>query len=636
MRTRWISLLTFFVLLFSVCALQAGNQKVLYTFTGAADGGTPSAGVIFDKAGNLFGVTQWGGMYAHGVVFKLTPASDGTWSETVLYSFTGATDGDQPQGGLVIDSAGNLYGTTSFGGDPSAGCGTLFKLAPASGWTFSLLHTFLNGKDGCSPQADLQLVFDNLLLGTTAGGGSGAHGTAFGLSTSGGNYTNKAFLNGVGNFPGGLGVFTGESIPQGMAVYGNTYYGGATGVGNIFELAKGAGFSWDGIEVKHVFNKTDKNGYFPVGNLATQTDTQGLFSMFGTTSFGGGGGRGAVFRLTESPLVHDAFSLSLLHNFSGPDGDSPWGGVVLDASGNLYGTTQYGGSDPGYAGTVFRLTPGAKNTWAHNLLYSFTGAADGAVPSYSLTIDTGGNLYGTTHQGGTYKQGVVYEVVYSAAFAKPTSLTFGPQPIGMPSAPQRIALLNPSIIPITVTNIAVQGDFAISENQCQNGVRAKTHCDVYITFTPTGTSHKPRTGSVTFSDTTFNTPQTVTLSGTVPAATKTTLVSSPSPSSEGQDVVFTATITSTQGPVPDGDPVTFFVDGELFTIASVSGGIAQFDTPFLEPGSHRIIAQYVGDPAFEYSSASIVQRVYKSLATTTLSSSPHAPQPGKRSGLSPP
>lgn len=622
MHAKWIPMLTF--VLFSVCSVQAGNQKVLYTFTGAADGGTPAAGVIFDSAGNLYGVTQSGGIYGHGVVFQLTPSTSGAWNETVLYSFTGTTDGEEPQGGLVIDSAGNLYGTASFGGDPIAGCGTVFKLAPStSGWTFTVLHTFLNGKDGCSPQADLQLVSDNFLLGTTAGGGAGAEGTAFGLSSSGTGYVNSAFLGTEGKYPGGLGVF----LQPAFAVYGTTYLGGTPGLGNIFELAWGTSFSWGNhIELKHTFNKTSA-GYFPMGNLATQY-ANGIRSMFGATSSGGAGGDGTIYRLTESQTQFDAWSLAVLHEFSGADGDSPWAGVVLDASGNLYGTTQWGGTDPSYAGTVFRLAPGPKNTWVHSLLYTFTGAADGAVPASGLLIDTVGNLYGTTHQGGAYHQGIVYEVPYSAAFPKPTSLTFGIQPIGTTSAAQRIALLNPTGIAIVVTNISVQGDFAISQNRCQNGIQPKTHCDVYITFTPTGTSRKPRAGSVTFTDTTFNTPQTVALSGTVPAATKTTLVASPSVSFAQQDVIFTATVAASQGTVPDGDVVVFFDGDEPLDQVALTSGTAIFDTPWLEPGHHRITAQYTGDPAFDFSSASIVEEVDKNPTVTALTSTPDPSQHG--------
>ena len=180
-RAKVIVVLTF--LLFAVSSGQAGNQKVLYTFTGGVDGSQPyQAGVIFDSAGNLYGVTQYGGAYGQGTVFQLTPSPDGVWTETVLHSFTGVPDGEQPQGGLAIDGAGNLYGTTSWGGDPSAWCGTVFELSPSnSGWTYSVLHTFTNGQDGCSPQADL--FFDGYsIFGTTAGGGAGRQGTAFRLS----------------------------------------------------------------------------------------------------------------------------------------------------------------------------------------------------------------------------------------------------------------------------------------------------------------------------------------------------------------------------------------------------------------------------------------------------------------------
>jgi uncharacterized repeat protein (TIGR03803 family) len=619
MRPKWILLLT--LLLFSVCRLQAGNQRVLYAFTGGVDGSQPMAGVVLDSAGNLYGVTQWGGTNGRGNVFQLTPASDGTWTETVLYSFLGGSDGEQPLGGLVIDRAGNLYGTTSSEGDSSIKCGTIFKLSPsAGGWTFTVLHTFLSGEDGCGPQDDLQLVFDNLLLGTTAGGGSGAQGTAFGLSTTGSDYNKSSFLKGNGNYPGGLGVATWGN--GGMAVYGNTYYGGAPGVGNVFELAKGAGFSWYGVEVKRVFHTSGDGGYWPEGNLGTSRDTDGLLSLFGTTSHGGVGGRGTVYRLTQSQWQSGVFIFTVLHAFSGPDGDSPSAGVVLDAAGNLYGTTRLGGNDAGQAGTVFRLTPAPKSRWAQTLLYSFTGGADGAVPISGVALDRDGNLYGTTYQGGTYNKGVVYEIVYTSAFPKPTSLAFGPQPVNTTSPPQRIALFNPSTIPIAVTSVNVQGDFAVSQNRCQNGVLPKTHCDVYVTFTPTGPSPKPRIGSVTFTDTSFDTPQTVTLTGTVPTPTKTTVVSSSSPSFVNHDVTFTATVTAAQGTVPDGDPVEFFAGYEPLGVMPITGGIAQIDTQYLDPGNNWITAQYAGDRSFASSSGKTLQVVYKEPTVTTLTSYP--------------
>jgi len=136
--------LVFTFLLFSILDARSSTQKVLYTFTGGLDGAQPfQAGVIFDQSGNLYGVTEYGGAYNFGTVFQLTPSPSGEWTETVLHSFTGGADGDLPQGGLATDGAGNLYGTTSDGGDPNAYCGTVFSLSPSpSGWTFTVLHTF--------------------------------------------------------------------------------------------------------------------------------------------------------------------------------------------------------------------------------------------------------------------------------------------------------------------------------------------------------------------------------------------------------------------------------------------------------------------------------------------------------------
>jgi len=170
MRAKAIVVLTF--LLFSVSSGLAGTEKVLYTFTGGLDGGQPyQAGVIFDQSGNLYGVTQYGGAYGQGTVFELTPSPDGTWTETVLYNFMGAPDGAQPQAGLSIDGSGNLYGTASI--DGPGGCGTIFELSPSeSGWTYSILHAFAGGKDGCGPIADL-IVSPWQISGTTWTGGFG-------------------------------------------------------------------------------------------------------------------------------------------------------------------------------------------------------------------------------------------------------------------------------------------------------------------------------------------------------------------------------------------------------------------------------------------------------------------------------
>jgi uncharacterized repeat protein (TIGR03803 family) len=393
MRPKTIVALTF--LLFSISSGHAATQKVLYAFTGGVDGSLPYAGVIFDPAGNLYGATEFGGLYGKGTVFQLTP-SGGAWTETVLYNFTGGPDGNDPIGGLAIDEAGNLYGTAADNGDPSAQCGTVFKLSPSnSGWTFTVLHTFTGGKDGCVPGSSLRYG-GGYLSGTTVYGGPSNQGTVFRLQTSGGSYFNAVFALNNGNHPWGGINFGG---------YGTTYAGGKYGTGNEYEWTYG-----HHLVVKHVFTPTGKAGYHPLGELL-QGFENGTSTMYGTTYSGGVGGHGAVYKLTESLYKYDVWLFSVLHNFSGPDGASPGAGLVMDPAGDLYGTTVFGGADPGYAGTVFKLTPGANNKWTHTLLYSFSGGADGGDIYSGVVLDSAGNLYGTAAGGGPGGVGgVVYEV----------------------------------------------------------------------------------------------------------------------------------------------------------------------------------------------------------------------------------
>src|SRR5208337_613028 len=332
---------------------------------------------------------------------------------------------------------------------------------------------------------------------------------------------------------------------------------------------------------------------------------------------------GTVYQLKECQTCFwgDIWNLSVLHSFSGPDGDGPWAGVVLDAAGNLYGTTQWGGTDPGYSGTVFKLTPGAKNTWTQKVLYSFTGGTDGGIPTSGVVLDIAGNLYGTTKSGGTFNAGVVYEVMNITAVVGPTSLTFGMQPLHTTSPPQRTSFLNNSPIPITITSVTSQGDFAISANECPSEVQPNAQCDVYVTFTPTGTGTAPRTGAITFVDTAFNSPQSVQLSGTVPYPSKTLVTTSGSPSYVGQSVTFTAAVTSSYGAIPDGELVTFHEGTTPLGSVALASGMAAYSTSSLSAKLHTIEATYAGDAVIVPSTGSVVQVVDQYLATTTLSSS---------------
>jgi uncharacterized repeat protein (TIGR03803 family) len=395
MRAKAIATLTF--LLLAVCIAGAATQKVLYTFTGGLDGGDPYAGVIFDRAGNLYGVTQTGGMYNRGTVFKLSP-SPSAWTETVLYNFTGGPDGGEPIGGLVIDDSGYLYGTASAGGDPIYNCGTLFQMSPlhGGGWDFEVLHRFKGpeNNDGCSPAAKLRYV-DGGLWGTTVNGGSRYYGAAFVLDADG-FWSVNSFLGRNGQWPwGGINNWS----------YGTTFTGGSHTEGKVYQVIWGIGF-----KVIHGFSLTGKPGYNPFGELLTST-VVGVRTMYGTTYAGGVGGGGTVYRLRESQTKPNVWLTNVLHSFSGQDGEGPGAGVIADAAGNLYGTTTYGGTDAGSAGTVFKLSPGVKNTWTHTILYSFTGGIDGGELTSGVIFDEVGNLYGITSSGGAYNKGVVYQII---------------------------------------------------------------------------------------------------------------------------------------------------------------------------------------------------------------------------------
>jgi uncharacterized repeat protein (TIGR03803 family) len=325
-----------------------GRFKTLYRFTGGNDGGRPYVGMIFDPAGNLYGTTYQGGVNNAGAVFELTSNGRGGWSETVLHSFDGA-DGMFPQGVLVFDKSGNLYGTTLLGG--VSGDGTVFKLAPNSdgSWTESIVHSF-DGGDGFAPQAGV--IFDE-----------------------------------AGN------------------LYGTTSGGSAHNWGNAFKLSPNSDGTWTET-VLHSFDKNGVDGFQLQGALIF--DKHG--SLYGTTAWGGnlsncgGAGCGIVFRLT--PRKNGSWKESIIHSFGGADGSSPTDALIFDKAGNLYGTTETGGAA---FGTVFELSPNGDGSWTESVLFSFYGTY-GLYPDAGVIFDQAGNLYGTTVSGGTSGYGTVFEL----------------------------------------------------------------------------------------------------------------------------------------------------------------------------------------------------------------------------------
>ena len=342
-------------------ALAVSKYKTLHKFTGGKDGGAPYASLIFDQAGNLYGTTTFGGNlscnsgYGCGVVFTLTPNSDGSWTESVLYSFTGGSDGENPQSSLIFDSLGNLYGTTPEGG--AGGRGTVFELAPkvGGGWEESVLYTFCPGAkcaDGEDPLASL--IFDQA-------------GNLYGTTYAGGNSNNK---------------------------------------GTVFTLTPNSGGSWsESVLYSFCPTKPCRDGNNPYAGLTL--DPAG--NLYSTTLSGGASGKGAVFKL--APTSGGSWSESVLYSFSGgEDGGGPIAGLVLDTAGNLYGSGYFGGIvDPSCVvgcGIVFKLAPNSTGKWKETVLHTFLGHP-GARPRANLIFDGTGNLYGTTSGTGS---GTVFEI----------------------------------------------------------------------------------------------------------------------------------------------------------------------------------------------------------------------------------
>jgi uncharacterized repeat protein (TIGR03803 family) len=359
--------------------------KNLYTFTGGADGGWPAGNLIADKSGNLYGTTSVGGPNGAGTVFKLAP--DGT--ETVIYHFTGATDGDLPMSGLLMDSAGNLYGVTEIGG--ANGAGNVFKVSPDG--TETTIYSFgATRADGYNPSSQLIWGPNNTLLGTTVNGGTGALGTVFEVSLTGQETILHSFTGSDGQYPHG-----GLVMDKAGNSYGTTTNTSKGDSGTVYKINAKGNFST-------VYTFTNASGYDLFSSLTF--DKSG--NLYGTTQAGGAHSYGTVFKLTPSG------TLTVLHSFTGGrDGSAPLSPIFIDKKGNLLSTTSGGGL--GDNGTVFSLAPNGTLT----TLYSFSSpggnqfqVSTGSHSQAGLIQDKpegAGWLYGTTYAGGT-GNGVVFRI----------------------------------------------------------------------------------------------------------------------------------------------------------------------------------------------------------------------------------
>jgi hypothetical protein len=421
------------------------KEKVLYSFQGGlTDGSTPAGGVVFDKAGNLYGATTGGGTqnctpiaYACGLVFQLSPPArkGDAWTETVIYQFKGKSSNDAsvPTSGLMIDAAGNLYGVTAYGGSgdcvllgTNAGCGTVYELTPPTqkggAWTETLLYSFLSGNDGYFPQGNL--TFDakgNLYGATLFGGGKGTTcnqfyggncGTVFELSPpkqKAGVWTEQvlhSFAGGTdGANPNG-GLVSHNSIVYGTTLSGGNQgctTGGTAGCGTVFQLNPvGRQHKWAERKL-HVFAGGSQDTNNP--NFGVVLDRNG--NLFGTTTGGYGGDSGAIFELIHPSKSGGSWKEVLLLEFQNCNGQYECRplGLMFDSAGSLYSET----------GLLFLMKrPRNLGGWKPSLIYKFKGPPDGDYPIAEI-FKTSRTILGATLYGGTGKAcqggcGTVYEV----------------------------------------------------------------------------------------------------------------------------------------------------------------------------------------------------------------------------------
>ena len=378
---------------------QAQTSTELYSFPNPqTDGGDPLGGLVRDAAGNLYGATYRGGAANAGVVYKLDTSN----TQTVLYSFLGTTDGKGPVDTLYRSTTGSLYGVASSGGvtstgctdiDGTPGCGTIFKVT--TGGHLDVLHSF-HGADGANPQARLFIDGAGNFYGTTYSGGTSNHGTVYKLSPTNKLTILHSFSGGAdGGNPRGRVILDSKGNLYGTAVFGGNGCELGDGCGVVFKITASGTFS-----VLHSFADSP-DGAFPWAGL--QWDSEG--NMWGTTTGGGndfcdlnGSPCGVVYKIRADGTE------TVFYTFDGSDGVAPGGGVILDASGNLYGYTH--GDDRASFGAVYKLDPSATKTD----LFRFTASTDGSAPVGTLILDGAGNLYGTAQGNGGPAGGEVFKI----------------------------------------------------------------------------------------------------------------------------------------------------------------------------------------------------------------------------------
>jgi uncharacterized repeat protein (TIGR03803 family) len=369
---------------------QSQTYRVIYNFTGkGSDGASPYGGPTLDQSGNLYGTTYAGGTYGSGNVYRLSPTGS-SWTYTTLYSFKAGADGVGPAfGSLVIGADRLLFGTTEGGGY----FGTDFAICACPGREVQI-HSFGMGTDGAQPIGGVVLDSAGNFYGTTSLGGAYGNGTVFEEKRSGRSWSEISLYS----FTGGN---DGTNPPAGVTLdahgnlYGTTSLGGANGVGVVYELSP-SGSGWAQTVLYTFQGLTD--GQNPVGGVVL--DDAG--NLYGTTFDGGINGGGTVYELSPSGK---GWTFTVLYSFTGGYG-GPYNKLTI-AKGNIYGSTEADGAN-GF-GSVFKLTP-ANGGWTFTDLHDFAGGSDGAALYGSVAVDSAGDVFGTTNEGGSDNQGLVFEI----------------------------------------------------------------------------------------------------------------------------------------------------------------------------------------------------------------------------------
>ncbi len=586
----------------------SGNETVLYSFTGPPYGAYPQAGLVRDAQGNLYGTTYWGGVSNSGTVFKL----DTSGNETVLHSFgENSGDGTYPSAGLVRDAQGNLYGTTAFGG-AYGGSGTVFKVDPTGNET--VLYSFTGtGGDGRVPYAGLVRDAQGNLYGATWGGGAYSDGTVFKLDTSGnetvlysftgppdgaypqaglvrdaqGNLYGTTYRGGVSNSgtvfkldtSGNetvLHSFTGPpdgAYPQADLVrdaqgnlYGTTYHGGVSDSGTVFKLDKK-----DEETVLYSFEFSNHGGGYPFAGLVR--DAQG--NLYGTAESWGPYYYGTVFKLTPLPATTTTLT-------SSPNPSSYGQAVTFTAA----VTSSLGAP---LDGETVSFMNGATSLGTGTLSGGSASFATSALPvgTTAVTAVYGGDADFGGSTSKKVNQKVGKDTTTTALLSSPSSPSYG-QAVTFTAtvtpAPPDGEIVTFKGIPSPNTAMLSGGSASITTSALKVGTTA-------VTAMYGGDANLAASKSSALSQTVGQ------------ATTTTTLASSLNPSAVGQSVTFTATVTPEYGGTATGN-VKFYDGTTLLKSVVVSGGAAAYTTSKLKSGTHGITATYNGSTSFIGSTSS--------------------------------